>query len=509
MAIVMGPVLGFRGSDAATWHVSVLVVADDVADDVVDGGRDAPPPLVATAASDAVVDVAGAVRLYAFGALSVWRYDVVAARGDADDLVSYATGGATGSFTVPARGRSPRMAFASCNGFSDPKLMKRVNDRNERWAHLERTHGAAPYHVLVLGGDQVYGDEVWTEQVPAIRAWSELPRDERVKRAFTEVMRRQVERFYFRIYVARWAQPEPAAAFASIPTLMMWDDHDIFDGWGSHAEAENRCPVFQGIFGVARSMFEVFQRQTPPGTPAPGQIAGTSGFSWAHDFDGISIVAPDLRSDRTPSRVLAPASWAGLVRWLDRVPPAAAHLYVVCSIPVVYASFIAVERFLGVLPGQQELEDDLRDHWSSPGHQQERIRLIHRLLGASRDKSVRVTILSGDVHAAALGVIESSRDPAAPPNANVINQLTSSGIVHPAPPGTVLWAIEHLMSGTEEPDRGITTRLLELPGTSHKVIGARNWLALEPDTNGRQRIWANWHVEGVATPFTKTIHPVA
>ncbi|MCE9635174.1 MAG: alkaline phosphatase family protein [Planctomycetes bacterium] len=498
MSIVMGPVLGFRGCEVTSWRVGVLVVID----------TPAPPALTANAASGSPVDIGTPVLLHSHGGRAVWRFDLAATRGVEADTVTYAIDGLSRTFTVPAVDGVPRVAYVSCNGFSEPKLMKRVADRNDRWTHLVSVHAAAAYHLLVMGGDQVYADEVWTRLVPAVHAWSELPREERVRRAFTTAMRKQVEAFYFELYLTRWAQVEPAAAMGSIPTLMMWDDHDIFDGWGSHSDAENACPVFQGIFGVARSMFEVFQLQTPPGTPAPGQLVGATGLSWGHDLGAVSIVAPDLRSERTNGRALGAASWNALVNWLERIPKGTSHVYFVSSIPVVYASFIAVERFLGVLPGEQTLEDDLRDHWSSPAHQQERIRLIHRLLAASRDKCVRVTILSGDVHAAALGVIESSRDPSVLPNANVINQLTSSGVVHPAPPGTVLWAIEHLMSGAEEPDRGITTRLLELPGTSHKVIGARNWLALEPDTNGRRRIWANWHVEGVATPFTKTIHPV-
>ncbi|MCB2070589.1 MAG: hypothetical protein KDF67_13685, partial [Ottowia sp.] len=60
----------------------------------------------------------------------------------------------------------------------------------------------------------------------------------------------------------------------------------------------------------------------------------------------------------------------------------------------------------------------------------ERLRLIHRLLDASAS-GTRITVLSGDVHVAALGVIESDRRDV-PANANVINQLTSSGIEHPA-----------------------------------------------------------------------------
>ena len=61
-----------------------------------------------------------------------------------------------------------------------------------------------------------------------------------------------VNRFYFELYCKRWAQPQLAAMLASVPTIMMWDDHDIFDGWGSHPPARQRSPVFQGIFAAAR-----------------------------------------------------------------------------------------------------------------------------------------------------------------------------------------------------------------------------------------------------------------
>ena len=31
-----------------------------------------------------------------------------------------------------------------------------------------------------------------------------------------------------------------------MPQVMMWDDHDIFDGWGSYPHALLTCSVFQG-----------------------------------------------------------------------------------------------------------------------------------------------------------------------------------------------------------------------------------------------------------------------
>lgn len=54
----------------------------------------------------------------------------------------------------------------------------------------------------------------------------------------------------------------------------------------------------------------------------------------------------------------------------------------------------------------------------------------------SAEKKCDITILSGDVHVAAVGVLESDRNDVSP-NAAVINQLTSSGIVHPAPPAVM------------------------------------------------------------------------
>jgi phosphodiesterase/alkaline phosphatase D-like protein len=42
----------------------------------------------------------------------------------------------------------------------------------------------------------------------------------------------QVFSFYFNSYLRQWSQPLYTSALATIPHLMTWDDHDIFDGWG-------------------------------------------------------------------------------------------------------------------------------------------------------------------------------------------------------------------------------------------------------------------------------------
>ena len=52
--------------------------------------------------------------------------------------------------------------------------------------------------------------------------------------------------------------------------------------------------------------------------------------------------------------------------------------------------------------------------------------------------------------------------------------------------------------------KGPVTR--QFPGSAQQFIGARNWLSLTFDE--KNRIWAEWYVEGQWQPYTKVVHPV-
>lgn len=43
---------------------------------------------------------------------------------------------------------------------------------------------------------------------------------------------------------------------------MTWDDHDIFDGWGSYPDTLQNCPVFQGCYQAAKRFYLLFQQHT-------------------------------------------------------------------------------------------------------------------------------------------------------------------------------------------------------------------------------------------------------
>lgn len=509
MANRLGPVLQFRGvaqgeGGQARWRLSALVVCD---------GEDAAPQ---AQFKDAAVTAAPAVCIARIPleapTRAVWRIDFSAPI--AGQTLHYDIAGVAGSLSVPAAGVSPRMAYGSCNGFSDPKLMKQVDVPNGRWIHLAGRHAEQPYQLLLLGGDQIYSDEMW-KTVPELAAWLTLDKSARLKAAFNRTMRKQVDALFARLYVDRWSQPEVAQMLAAIPTIMMWDDHDIMDGWGSYPAELHSCPVYQGIFDVARRYFRIFQWQCAEDETHPCAIAGQRAFSLGYTGLGdIAILAPDLRSERQPAlpdasgklqpdRIVSQQSWTALYAWLAQPGPAYRHLLFMSSIPVAYLDLGAVEKLLDTLPGQQELEDDLRDHWRSPAHLQERLRLVHRLLDHAATRPCRVTIISGDVHVGALSVIESTRAEHAGRGA-VINQLVSTGIVHPAPPAIVRYVLEHIGNGVDPVDRGITATMQPISGRGRYLIGARNWLALEPDDQAR--IWANWHVEGMDQPLTKVIH---
>jgi hypothetical protein len=520
--ISLGPILGFRGGDANHWDVSILLVMTQ-----------SHSPVVKCSTADAT----GPTQLKAFSGKKAVRFDLSIPVIAKEQRVSYEIEGEKYAFFVPAGGQPTRAAYASCNGFSKASYANAYTTeekKNERWAHLLSRHRATdpvsklateggwrsgPFHLLLMGGDQIYGDAIFEAPVK-IKEWDTASwkfwKGDKTKAPFTPAMAAEAADFYFnQTYVARWSQPTVAAVFASIPTLMMWDDHDIFDGWGSRAEALQDCDVFQGIFKAAREHFEIFQRHTKPGTAAPGAIPGTAGLSWGFHLGHLAVLAPDMRSERTHHQVLSPRSWDAIYAWLkglSALPESQRpyHLLFLSSIPVVYASLRAAETALAQIPGEQELEDDLRDHWTSRLHYGEQCRLVRRLFDFAKEAFCRVTIISGDVHVAASGRVTSTLpEHASGSYAARINQLISSAVVHPPPSMGETFFIDHVISGDPpELESGLTAEMLKLPGTRGRLRAKRNWLGLALDEGSAPRLWANWWFEGEdSEPATRVIHP--
>jgi hypothetical protein len=109
------------------------------------------------------------------------------------------------------------------------------------------------------------------------------------------------------------------------------------------------------------------------------------------------------------------------------------------------------------------------------------------LLDFSDQTHTPVTILSGEIHFAAFGVLERRR--------TRLFQLTSSGIVHPAPPQLAA----RILDWCGRRSRAITAdsylQMLPLPRTGSRFLAMRNWLALE--SSAAAAIEVAWHAEGI------------
>lgn len=508
--IVVGPILGFRGLKDSNWRTSALVV--------IKGAATKPHFKFKVGKEHLGEDKA--TLLKSFDGRHVWRFEWQVPQAEQEQQIAYSINeGETFHYVVPEREKPLRISYGSCFGFSSIGTMKKVAVKDERWQELKKQHRIKPYHLMLMGGDQVYADAMW-EMVPPLKEWFDLSIKKRIKEPYTAEMRKQVEKFYFDLYCDRWSQAGPAAIMSQVPSLMMWDDHDIFDGWGSYPPEQQASPVFQGIWKEARDHFRLFQLQAKDDADlGDATLLGERGFTYAHRIGDVAVVALDMRSERTQEQVMSLETWNRIHEWMyAELPPVVdgnnvitrkgcLHLLVMSSIPVVYVNSNMLESAFGWLPGQQDLEDDFKDQWVSLTHQGERIRLIHRLLKFSKDSGCRATIVSGDVHVAALGYILSERDQAQHDEANVVNQLISSAMVHTPPSGIVLYMMEKVLADKiEEVDRGITARMSKFPGSAQHFIGARNWLSLTFDE--KSRIWAEWYVEGQEQPYTKVVHAV-
>ncbi|QEI06357.1 alkaline phosphatase family protein [Pigmentiphaga aceris] len=563
----VGPVLSFRGIVGDRWRVTALIgtTSDVVAPAFEIEGRDCDEPTL----------------LLAHKKQCFWRYDLSCDLQAAERKVAFGLrGGPTWAFTVPGKGFAPRMAYVSCNGFSDPSGMRKlVKPESAVWADLVGNHdreardpdfkldkeqlwheartqdkGLQRFHLMLMGGDQIYFDSIW-EDLPKLKQWVGLPRSEQLTFPVTATLDKEIENYYFSLYATRWLSPtrkpwgaglngDAADAMARIPTVMMWDDHDIFDGWGSYSEAMQHSPLFQTLFKHARRAFWVFQmqhvledlpelverdvprlsRKDPQFESIDWQhhqaqdalalplLDSQPGFTFAHQVGPVSIVVADLRTERSRTQILGMNTWSELQKWLGALPGAedpvsnanCQHLLFLSSVPVVHPKLSLAEGLMDTFGQDHVLDssaDDLKDHWANDDHEGERKRLLETLAKTANDKLLRVSIVSGDVHVAAWGSAY-RRDISPTATWAHIQQFTSSAVVHPSLLGVAERLFLYLLNSTASKPQVIDVQhvaeMMLFPGHNRYVMPARNWLALELDLGAEGKgckLWATWRCE--------------
>ena len=298
-------------------------------------------------------------------------------------------------------------------------------------ATLERHRESV--NLVIAGGDQCYSDGVKTLDI-----WKHLNR----------VMRREGERllpdeeamrsWYRDVYRGYWGFEPVQRVFDGYPTYMIWDDHEIGDGWGSHwlgkddardglsymlPDLDKRglshadgLELIGRMFQAARQTYIEYQHSHNPPT-------GDGILDYAFTRGGCAFYVLDGRGrrdiGRESHRILGRAQFERFEQWAGTLAEQETRFaFVVSAVPVLHtrAALVGADEHLG------SLGDDLRDAWEHELHDEEREALMQVLFDLAAG-GVKVCVLSGDVHVSAVFAIEDGEGCR-------IHQLTSSAITY-------------------------------------------------------------------------------
>lgn len=191
-------------------------------------------------------------------------------------------------FTTLPDSTTPEISFfsMSCHGKREWEKSENPAALWSMWTQLHKSLSDKTLHFGVLGGDQVYMDSQFE---PLMNQYASLDESERVYR---------IKEIYFDY----WCSKEYQQVLCQIPTVLMWDDHDLNDGFGSRAdsfdgnELDNNWKEYKKDLSEA---FFAFQANRNLGTDQE-----SSNYSFHFGIDQLSLVGLDLRSERNVKKEL-------------------------------------------------------------------------------------------------------------------------------------------------------------------------------------------------------------
>ena len=386
----------------------------------------------------------------------------------------------TPSFRLLPTSRPLRLGLVSCNGAFQVTDVRR---RYLMWRKLRDQIDSGNIDVLIHAGDQIYADAIWMKHDASAANGGLTPGATKRVEAVTEEYRRW--------YVERsWDAPDVAAVLASVPNLMTWDDHDIYDGYGSNDDDHE--PPQQAFLKAAAQAFSEFQTSHGPGAIGPPGQSFLTGF--VHRDIGVLLLDTRLNRSWKTGTILGAGQLQSVEAWLETHAATLRHLFVVTSIPVVHAKVTAALKLIEMLPGRQGLEDDLREVWTASRNRAECQSLCKRLFATlSKNRGLQITLLSGDVHVGALAEMESLLGAHQQSSVRRIFQVTSSGVGHPPIGGIAMWAVRRLLTSAwvELGSADFRGRLLTLNGVEDQIVEARNFAVIRLEGDD-----CAWHPQG-------------
>ncbi len=368
-----------------------------------------------------------------------------------------------------------RVTFGSCrwaappSGGDDPVGPDALDTLATR---IAADPAAARPDVLLLLGDQVYADE--TSQ--AIRRRLAARRD------LSEPPGAQVADYeeYTHLYYESWLDPEVRWLLSTVPSCMIFDDHDVIDDWNTSAAwvADMRATpwwrerilsglmsywVYQHLGNLRPAELEsddvyAAVRATPDGTDALRAFAAAADedpastrWSYRRDFGRVRLLMVDTRAARVLREDERAMVDAGEARWLREQAVEGAggfdHLLIGSSLPWLLPHLIHdAEGWASALCRGERGErwarfgENLRrradlEHWSAFPASFEALTALVAEAGTGEGAPATVLVLSGDVHHAY--VAEPAWPKGTGPDAHVL-QLTCSPVHNSIPTSVTL-----------------------------------------------------------------------
>jgi hypothetical protein len=420
-----------------------------------------------------------------------------------------------GLFLIARHNQKWRGGFFSCNGFGvavSKKIPSNMTYSNV-WDHLLSVHEETPLHLLLWGGDQNYIDFIF-QDIPYLRDWVNMEWNEKWTCDFRNDLKEQIEQYYFNAYAENWEnRPEMKKALASIPSLMMWDDHDIFDGAGTYPPLLHDSPMMMGLFLVAQKIRLLFQHHTTLEKARQHRMFGYQGYNFfARCGRNLAIIGADGRTERDTQIVQHEKTWDMIFDKLENDLEDVEHLIVLFPVPFSFIRIGIAESIferLKNLPnkwrnvplvkqtnsifGLPDMYDDLLDEWTHAAHIDERNRALIRFQQISEKKKVRITYFSGDVHCCGISRFQSRGSHRLLPinDTKLMYQIISSAIVN-LPPSEMAIRIAHLFKTKWNPVDNTEEELIDFfernPENGRKLFYKklrpnRNWCYFEQCSN--------------------------
>jgi alkaline phosphatase D len=256
---------------------------------------------------------------------------------------------------------------------------------------------------FILGlGDQVYVDE----SNDKLNIWNWL---KKVKEFNPDT--EDMVSWYRDIYKGFWGIEQLKKVFSHYPMYMIWDDHEIKDGWGSYTTEELAAEInnpgekvnFEKNLFLVNQMFNASKRvykeyeqcHNPPsyGTAFDYSFANAAGNFYVLDTRG------DRDFNRSSNVILGVEQLNRFKKWLEENSSRkgeARPLFIVSAIPLVHMIGFALtmDKWLPLMG----LKDDIRDHWLHDNNVAELSELVTEIFKCSDISGRPVLILSGDVH---------------------------------------------------------------------------------------------------------------